>query len=453
MNILLPIFSFIFAILLLVSLHEFGHFWVARKLGVKVLRFSIGFGRPIFLWHGKDGTEYAIAWLPLGGYVRLLDEREMEVPAAEKHLAFNNKPLLTRFLVLVAGPLMNWVLALLLFWLIFVIGFEQLKPVIGKITPASIAAQAGLQSNQQITQVDGSATPSWQKVLLAVVYRLGETNTMQINAVSENSTQAQNYLLNLKSWTVNGLNPDPLESLGIVPYQPFIPPVVAMVQKNSPAAKAGIQVGDQIVAFNDTTITDWQELMSYVQKHPGENIRLTLKRAGKQQIIAAQIGKKLATNFKSYGFLGIGPAPVDYPAEMKIKRHYSIFDAWKPAWQETNSFTFFNFVMLGKMAMGRISMQSLGGPVTVFTSAKDALKQGIVTYFSFLAIFSTMLAAINILPIPGLDGGHILFLGIEAIRRRPIAINTQILAWRIGMIFLIAIMLQATVNDLIRLFS
>lgn len=452
MTIFLQIFSFLFAILLLVSVHEFGHMWVARKVGVKVLRFSIGFGKPIFLWHGKDGTEYVIAWIPLGGYVRLLDEREMEVPAAEKHMAFNRKPLFSRFLVLLAGPLTNWLLAILLYWLVFMIGFEQVKPIVGKVIPASIAAQAGLQPGEQIIAVDNHKTLDWQKILLAVVNRMGETSSMQMQTVLPNGQQTKNYSLNIQHWTVNGLNPDPLEGLGIVPYQPAIPAVIAVIQKNSPADKAGLQVGDKILTLHGQPIKDWMDLMKYIQNHPGDVMQLLILRQGKEQLITAQIEAKRATNFKRYGFLGVGASPVDFPANMKVKQNYSIFSAWVPAVAETYSFSIFNFVMFGKMLVGHISLQGLGGPITIFTSAKDAFKQGVLIYISFLALLSTMLACINILPIPGLDGGHILFLGIEAIRGRAVPVATQLFVWRIGLIFLVAVMLQATINDLMRFF-
>lgn len=451
----LKIIAFLFAIFLLVTVHEFAHFWVARRLGVKTLKFSIGFGKSIFSWYGKDGTEYAIGFLPLGGYVKLLDEREGTVPANEVHLAFNRKPVWVRTAVVLAGPLMNWILAIILFALVFMLGVERAVPVIGAVKPDSIAAQAGLQAGDRLTQIDNHPINSWSRAVIAIIYRMGEHGAMTVtteNAEGQNQTTHQ---LNLADWKVDNLTPDPIKSLGITPYQPLITPLISKVMAKSPAAQAGIQGNDRIIAIADQSIKTWQDAVSYVQAHPGLTTTITVEREGALKKLELTIGEHSSASLrhKNEGFLGVESFPAVWPAGMLTQEHYSFMAAWWPAVQETWRYSIFNFVVLGKMALGKISIRGLGGPITVFSSAGAAFLQGLVIYLSFLALLSSMLASINILPIPGLDGGHLLFLGIEAIQRKPITIETQLFAWRIGLLILIFLTIQATVNDVLRLFQ
>lgn len=451
MEIITAILAFLIAILSLITLHEFGHFWVAKRLGVKVLRFSVGFGRPIWRRVGKDGTEYVIAWLPLGGYVRLLDEREGKVARKDLAYAFNRKSLLTRFLILLAGPLTNWLLGIFLFWIVFIIGIEQAKPIIGKVIPNSIAAEAGIHAGDEILKINNQTTQSWQKVLLALIYHVGQDDFLPVT-VSNNNT-VTTYQLNLATWEVNGLNPDVFKSLGITPYRPEVPPVIYKILPGSPAAQAGLKIGDRIISVNNLRSANWFDFADIVKDHPGEPITLIIQRDNQLQTIVVTTKTKLANNFKKIGFLGIEMQPVDLPANMKFEIRYPWWQAWKPAFHETVFFSEFNFLVLGKMILGQISLQGLGGPITIFTSANLAFKQGVAIFLSFLALLSITLAVINILPIPGLDGGHLLFLVIEAIRGRPLTLNAQLLLTRLGIIFLIVIMFQATVNDLLRMFS
>ena len=453
MNIFLQILAFLIAIFLLITIHEYGHFWVARKVGIKVLRFSIGFGRPLWQWQGKDGINYVIAWLPLGGYVKLLDEREGEVPLEQLPYAFNRQTVWRRFLVVSAGPAMSWLLGLLLFWLVFIIGLQQVKPIVGDVLPHSIAAQAGLPKGAQLLAIDNHPTSTWQKVLIAMIFRLGETGVMQVTAVPTHAKQPQQYTFNLSTWKVGGLNPDPLISLGITPYLPPIIPVIYKVETNQAAAHAGLLPGDQILAIDGQAIKNWQQFMQIVQQHPNKNVHVLIQRDGQHKNIAVQIGAKKISDGKVIGFLGVQAMAPHWPEAMKFTQQYSVLTAWMPAFQEAVLFSKLNFLALGKMIVGHISLRGLGGPITIFTSASLAFKQGVVIYLSFLALLSVTLACINILPIPGLDGGHLLFLLLEVLRGRPFSVAAEVLAWRLGMIFLILLMVQATMNDLLRLFS
>lgn len=449
----LKIIAFLVAICLLVTVHEFAHFWVARRLGVKTLKFSIGFGKSIFRWYGKDGTEYAIGVLPFGGYVKLLDEAEGKVPADEVHLAFNRKPIWVRAAVVLAGPLMNWILAIILFALVFMLGIQRIVPVVGEVKPGSIAAAAGLKSGQRVTQIDNHPVNSWSRVMMAMIYRMGEHTAMTITTEDAQGQSQTTHHLNLSHWQVNNLTPDPIASLGITPYEPNVAPLVNQVLPASPAAKAGMEAGDRILTIADQPIKTWQQAVAYVQARPNQSTSIMVERNGVDKKLTLKIGAKKATTppHQLEGFLGIESFPAVWPAGMLTPERYSLFTAWAPAIQQTWRYSVFNFVVLGKMVMGKISMRGLGGPITVFSSAGQAFIEGLVVYLSFLALLSSMLACINILPIPGLDGGHLLFLMIEAIQRKPVELATQAFAWRIGFLVLIFLMIQATINDVLRL--
>lgn len=452
MNILAQIFAFLFAIFILVTIHEYGHFLVARRMGVKVLRFSIGFGKILWRWHDKKGTEYAISLLPLGGYVKLLDERETRVSAEETPQEFNHKSIWTRFLILVAGPLTNWLLAIFIIWIIFMIGFDEAKPIIGQVTPNSIAAQAGLHAGDKILAIDDRLAPSWQKVFMGLAYRLGEKSQMKIEVLPPNSPSPQTYSLDLSHWQVNGLNPDPLGSLGIQPYQPPLPAIVDKIMPSQAAAKAGLLSGDHILSINNRPVIDWYDLIKFIQANPNKTVSIVVQRGQQHLTLPLTIGERYANRLKPIGFIGVQPIAVDIPKDMQFRLQYTPLKGLIAATKETISFSMFNFVLLGKMLVGHVSLQGLGGPVTIFNSAKSAFGAGLLSYFSFIAIFSTMLAVINVLPIPGLDGGHILMLLIEKIRGRALQLTTQLWIYRIGMLLLVFIMIQALVNDVMRLF-
>ena len=444
------IIAFVVAVLVLITVHELGHFWVAKCFKVKVLRFSIGFGKPIWRRMGKDGTEYVIGFLPLGGYIKMLDEAEGHVPEEEKHLAFNHKPVLQRFLIVLAGPLTNFLFGIIAFWLMFSIGITQIKPVIGTITPNSIAAEAGMQSNQQFVSIDGDHTKSWQNVLMAVARKLGESGIMHVQTKPLDSDHVNTYELNITNWKVSGLTPQPLQSLGISPYHPPVSPVIVVVKPDSPAAKAGLKAGDKIVEINDKPIKDWYTFVKYIQKHPNQLVRLQILRDNKPMTITPNVGRKLS-GLRWIGFLGVESKIGKWPEDMILPLNYNILTAWWPATQEVYELTTFNFVMLGKMLIGRISLQSIGGPITIFRIADKAFKQGLVIYIGFLALVSVMLGFVNLLPIPGLDGGHLFYYLIEIVRRKPLSVAVQALTIRLGIIFLIILIVQATINDVMRL--
>lgn len=450
MLIVLKIFAFLFAVFILVLVHEFGHFWVARRCGVRILKFSIGFGKALFTWQGKNHTQYVLASIPLGGYVKMLDTRETKVAAHDLKYAFDHQPIWRRLLVVLAGPMVNLFFAFLVFWLLLVIGIKVPKPVIGKIVPNSIASVAGLRSGEIIIAIDDKNIADWQQGALTVFSRIGDRGNLMVKTSSE-VTRERSYALDINGWKLDSLQPDPLLALGIVPYHPLMPTVIGKVLSDSPAAKFGLQRNDRVISINNHRVTDWDDFIDYIKKYPKQPIDLSVSRNGKLLQFKIITGWKFDAGWKKIGYLGVSSLPVKWPGNMLFEQHYSMLGALVPALDQTWAMLDFNCMALEKLMTGKIFFHVLGGPITIFQSAAAALNAGIVVYTGFLAILSIMLAFVNLLPIPGLDGGHILILGIEAVLRRPISIRAQVLLFRLGLIFLIVLMVQATINDVMRM--
>lgn len=448
-QLLINLLVFLVSVLLLITVHEFGHFCVARCLGVKVVRFSVGFGRPLWRWIGRSGTEYVIALLPLGGYVRLLDERDGgEVPEKDQPLAFNRQSILKRALIILAGPGINVLFAVFAFWIMWMIGVERMRPVVGEVIPESIAAQSGFPVGAEIMAVNGQPTTNWPKVTIALVGWLGETGDLPIQARLKNEPP-RTYIMHLNNWRTNSLQPDPLTSLGLKPFQPEIPLTIGKVRADSPAALAGLRVGDKILTINGEKLTDWVDLVKQIQSHPNELVQLTVERGHEPIHLDIKVGRQLS-RFQWIGYMGIEPIAVDWPVGMVYQLKYSPGSAFLASLKEVQVLTKFNFVVLAKLIRGQVSMKSLGGPISIYQSTSFAFHQGLIIFIGFLGLLSLMLAIVNILPIPGLDGGHILFFIIEAIMRRPLSPAVQMLIVRLGFIFLLVIMMQATINDIFR---
>lgn len=449
--ILISVISILVTIFFVVGSHEFAHFIMARALGVKVLRFSIGFGKTIYKRIGKSGTEYVLALIPLGGYVKMLDENEEEVPKSQLHLAFNRQPYYKKTLIVLAGPLMNLLCAVVLYWLIFVIGFVSIKPIIGSVTEHSIAAEAGLHSNEEIVAVDGYRTRTWTSVILRLLRHAGNEDTTQITVKNVNQATLTTRTLNLAGWNLEGLNPDPLLSVGIKPLEPDIPLRIDVIAKDSPAANSSLQVGDMIVAINQQPIKNWEMLMRMIREHGDETVSVTVKRENKTKTFPVHIGYERDLLWHKVGYLGIGPR-FEPPANLLQPIHFSPIEAIPQAFEEIWNFTYFNFMIFGKMITGKVSLQSLGGPVTIFETAGKAMNYGVIAFCGFLAFLSVALGVINLLPIPGLDGGHVLLQTIELIIRRPIPVNMLIFVYRIGFLLIFLLIFQAIINDIARMF-
>lgn len=450
LHILVSIAGMILTILFVVGTHEAGHFAAARMVGVKVLTFSIGFGKTLFTWHDKKGTEYVFALIPLGGYVRMLDPSEGDVAPSEQHLAYSNQPFYKKFIIVLAGPLMNFISAIVLYWLIFIIGFVTIKPVIGEVTPHSIAADAGLKPMQQITSVDQHQVHTWTTVLFKILAHTGSNENLQIGVTDLSGKKNSTYTLDLSKWEMNELTPDPLQSLGFAPYEPPIKLVIGYIRKDSPAASSGLALNDKLIALNGEKIKDWMDIMTVIRSHPDQLVTFTIERNGKTMTIPVTVGSQRDWLLRKSGVFGIAPS-VEMPKEMQQHIQYSPLAAIPKAIQETYDFASFNILLLMKMITGKLSLASLGGPITIFDSAGDSLNYGFLPFLGFLAFLSISIGVINLFPIPGLDGGHLFIQLIETLSRRTIPINIITLMYKMGFLLIIFVMVQALMNDILRM--
>ncbi|OGT45249.1 MAG: RIP metalloprotease RseP [Gammaproteobacteria bacterium RIFCSPHIGHO2_12_FULL_41_20] len=452
LEVIISILGILLTIFFVIGIHESAHFLVARWLNIKVLCFSIGFGKALYRWHDKKGTEYILALIPLGGYVKMVDEAEGKVAEDDLPYAFNRQPFYKKFLVVIAGPASNLLSAFLLYWLLFTIGFTTVTPVIGKITPHSIAANAGLKPHQEITRIDNHLIESWMGIIMRIFVHVGDKDTLNISATPPNkpANQAQAYQLPLVNWHMDELRPDPLTSLGIEPYRPDIPLIISHIATDSPGARSPLKVGDKIIAINKIPIKDWEQLIALILSHPEQTLHFTVARSGKQLVLAIPVGYKYSLLLQKQGYLGIAPE-FKWPPQFLRKIQYGPVAAIPRAWDESLNFLYLNWISFKKIIEGKISFKSLGGPITIFQSAGSALNSGWITFLSFLAFLSIAIGFINLLPIPGLDGGHVLLQVIELIRRRPISISMQLLFFRLGFILLFLVIIQALINDILRL--
>jgi len=441
----LSIIAFLITITVVVGIHEFGHFIVARLCGIKVLRFSVGFGKKLFSFTDKKGTEYRVSMIPLGGYVKLLDENEEPVVAQELHLAFNRRPVYQRAMVILAGPLLNFVFALAVFWLMFIIGFTSVKPIIGSVIPNSIAKTAGLKSQQEIVAIDTHQTPDWASVLIRIFFRIGSKNSIRIMAKLPKESIGKNYQLDLFNWQINELRPDPLKSLGIIPYSPYVPAIIGAQLDHHQ-----LQIGDKILAVNQKTINNWHELVKQIKSHPDQELLFKIQRNDKIMQIKIKIGHKYISLTKKEGFLGVMPK-FQWPEKFINHNKYTSWPALTHAFKRILVFTKLNLVLIGKMIVGDFSVRGLAGPLTIFTTAGHAFYLGLITFLGFLGFISATIGLFNLLPIPGLDGAHICYFIIEAIIGRPVSMKVQILAFRLGLLIIFLIMVQAVINDVLRL--
>lgn len=435
----------------LITFHEFGHFWVARRCGVKVLRFSVGFGKPLFSWYDKQGTEYVIAALPLGGYVKMLDEREGEVPEELAGQAFNRKPVGQRFAIVAAGPLANFLLAIVAYWFLFVIGTTVPAPLVGQVTEGSPAAEAGLQSGDEVLKVGNRNTSSWQEVGLGLLNHMGETTQIHLEVQNQRDTSSRQLELQVERFLSGQDQPDPLGSLGIQPWRPDVEPVLGSIQSSSPAQRAGLQPGDRIQAVNQLTVANWQELVDQLQAHPGQAIQLSVQRGGERLQLEVTPDRRQLEDGREVGFIGAGVQMPEWPEELLREQRFGPVTAIWRATEKTGEMSWLTLTSVGKMISGLISPTNLSGPITIARVASDSAKSGWESFITFLAYVSISLGILNLLPIPILDGGHLVYYAIEAVRGKPVSERIQEMAARFGLAILGTLMLMAFYFDLLRL--
>ncbi|MEB0104324.1 sigma E protease regulator RseP, partial [Pseudomonas sp. CCI3.2] len=434
----------------LVTFHEFGHFWVARRCGVKVLRFSVGFGMPLLRWHDRKGTEYVLAAIPLGGYVKMLDEREGEVPADQVHQSFNRKTVYQRIAIVIAGPVANFLLAIVFFWFLAMLGSQQVRPVIGAVESGSLADKAGLSAGQEIVAVDGEPTSGWSAVNLQLVRRLGESGTIALQVHDQGSTVDSPRMLTLDKWLKGADEPDPIRSLGIRPWRPALAPVLAELDPKGPAQAAGLKTGDRLLAIDGQPLSDWQQVVDAVRLRPAAKISLRVERDGAQLDVPLTLATKTDSKATT-GYLGAGVKGVDWPPEMLREVSYGPLAAVGEAAKRTWTMSVLTLDSLRKMLFGELSVKNLSGPITIAKVAGASAQSGIGDFLNFLAYLSISLGVLNLLPIPVLDGGHLLFYLVEWARGRPLSDRVQGWGVQIGISFVVGVMLLALVNDLGRL--
>jgi regulator of sigma E protease len=435
----------------LVAIHEFGHFWVARRCGVQVLRFSIGFGKSLFSWRDKQGTEYIIAAIPLGGYVKMLDEREGEVPESELHRAFNRKPTLQRIAVVIAGPLANLLLAVVAYWFLFMAGVSGYIPIIGEVEPDSIAAVAGLEPGQEIVAVDGGETPTWQALSFRLLNRIGDTGTIRFAVQYPDSTVIYESEAVIERWLSDQEQPDLFGGLGITPYIPALPPVIGEVVAGSPAAASGLRPEDKVLRADGLPMDLWMDWVDYVRARPGQPIELEFEREGERRLTRITPERVNDENDEVIGRVGIAVAQLEIPPEMM--RHFSRgpVEALGASISRTWEVSALTLQSIKKMLMGLISPKNLSGPITIAKVTAASAKSGLESYISFLALLSVSLGILNLLPIPVLDGGHLMFYLVELLAGRPVPEKIQAVGYQLGLFLVLSMMGLALYNDFTRL--
>jgi regulator of sigma E protease len=450
MSALYMIVGTLVALGVLVTFHEFGHFWVARRCGVKVLRFSVGFGMPLLRWRDRKGTEYVVAAIPLGGYVKMLDEREGEVPPDLIDQSFNRKSVYQRIAIVIAGPVANFLLAIVFFWVLAMLGSQQVRPVIGGVEAGSIAEKAGLTSGQEIVAVDGEATSGWAAVNLQLIRRLGESGSIAVKVREQESDVETQRSLVLNDWLKGADEPDPIRSLGIRPWRPALPPVLAELDPKGPASAAGLKTGDRLLALDGQPLKDWQQVVDTVRVRPDTKVSLSVERDGATinvpVTLVAHGEGKAAT-----GYLGAGVEGVDWPPQMLREVSYGPLAAVAEGARRTWTMSVLTLDSLKKMLFGELSVKNLSGPITIAKVAGASAQSGVGDFLNFLAYLSISLGVLNLLPIPVLDGGHLLFYLIEWVRGRPLSEKVQGWGVQIGVSLVVGVMLLALVNDLGRL--
>ncbi len=439
------------AVGVLVTFHEFGHFWVARRLGVKVLRFSVGFGKP--LWKrvaGKDKTEYVVAAIPLGGYVKMLDEREGEVPGEELDRAFNRQPVGKRIAIVVAGPAFNFILAILAYWLMFMIGVTGIKPVIGTVTPDTIAAQAGLQSGDQIMAINEKTTPTWEIASISLLNEALETGVVRLE-VQDSRGYLRILSLNLENTRELLAEGELLGKLGITPWRPTILPVIGELIEGGAGERGGLLPGDRIILADGIPMTLWKDWVEFVRARPDQVISLELQRNNRNVTLELKTDSRKEGG-KIIGRIGAYPQiDKEATAAMRVMVRYGPITSLTQALMKTWNISVLTLRVLWKLITGEASLKNISGPVTIAEFAGVSALIGLSAFLGALAIFSISIGILNLLPVPILDGGHLLYYVIELIKGSPVSETTEAVGQRVGIVMLAGLMALAFYNDFARL--
>ncbi len=451
MTILSSIFWLIVTLGVLVTFHELGHFWVARLFKVKVLRFCVGFGKPIWSRYDKQGTEIAVAPFPLGGYVKLLDVRDCDVSPEDYNQTYNHKPFWQKFSIMFAGPAFNFILAFLLYWMMFVVGKNDIRPTLAE--PTKLMQQAGFQEKDQIKAIDGEEIRTWSDVSLHLITAGIDRRDIQVEVETASATRI-NRTLPLSAVPAHVAEEDLLKHIGLKVYQVPMPAVMGELNPEFPAAKAGIEAGDEIIAINDVPVTNWYEVVDEIAKIEKGPIRIDVirKKETKTIMVPGLIPDPENNKRKVLGISAIQPAQqdIDYMRSLYFTLSYGPLESVPQAFKQMGKITSKSLEMMWKLLTGKASLKNLSGPITIAQVANDSAERGFSWYLSFLALVSLSLGIINLLPIPMLDGGQMLFLIIEKVKGAPLSEQFEIKAQMIGMFLLISLMSLAFYNDILR---
>ncbi|AWK15040.1 sigma E protease regulator RseP [Candidatus Fukatsuia symbiotica] len=448
-HILWSLSAFILALGVLITVHEFGHFWVARRCGVKVECFSIGFGKPLWQRIDRQGTKYVVALIPLGGYVKMLDESITAVAPEFRHQAFNNKTILQRAAIISAGPIANFLFAILAYWLVFVIGVPSVRPVVGDVLEQSIAAQARILPGMELKTVDNRETRDWDAVRLALMGKIGD-DQVKIGVTPPGSGGVVQKILDLKQWKFEADKQDPIATLGILPLGPQVQSVLAEVRSGSAAQKAGLQVGDKIVKVGNQLVNSWSLFVTLIRNNPNKPLALEIERKGTPLFLTLIPDAIPGDITPTQGFAGVVPQMIPLAQEYRIVRQYDPLSALYQAFDQTWQLTRLTVNMLRKLITGDVKLNNLSGPISIAQGAGASAQYGFVYYLMFLALISVNLGIINLFPLPVLDGGHLLFLTIEKLKGEPLSERVQDVSFRIGSILLVLLMGLALFNDFSR---
>jgi len=451
-DVVIYVAAFAVALGILIVVHEFGHYSIARLFDVKVLRFSIGFGKPLWRWTvGRDRTEFVVAAVPLGGYVKMLDETEGSVPKGEAHRAFNRQPVWKRVPIVAAGPFFNFMFAILAYWAVYMVGIEGIRPIVGKVAPESIAEQAGFREGDEILALDGRAVQSWGQRRLYLFQRALDQAVVEVD-VRDPEGRAVTRRLDLSDIPTSAIDATLVErGIGLYGYLPQVLPVIGGLE-DGPAKAAGLQPGDRFVSIEGRPVRGWEDVVAQISARAGQPTSVTVERNG-ERLTFEVTPQAVSQGNATVGRINIRPEITEIPPEMRARVRFGPLAALGEGVHNTWAMTALTFKMLYHMVTLEVSSRNISGPITIAQFAGQSAMIGAVQFIIFLAIISISLGVINLLPIPVLDGGHLLYFAIEAIKGSPVSERTMLVGQQIGLVLLAGLMVLAFYNDLTRIFN